>query len=92
MIILDKIKLLVNALPSRDVNLALSFIDVRNFESLLELINSDIILVELNMNAEKSNPMYDVCVLTQIIELQELVTVYIDGITIPELEGLEDEY
>lgn len=92
MIILDKIKSLVNVLPSRDVNLALSFIDVRNFESLLELINSDIVLVELNLNAEKSNPMYDRCVLTQIIELQELVSVYIEGITIPELDEIEDEY
>lgn len=92
MLILDKIKLLVNALPSRDVNLALSFISARNFESLLELINSDIVLVELNMDAEKSNPMYDTCVLTQIIELQELVSDYIDGFTIPELDELEDEY
>lgn len=91
MIALDKIKLLVKGLPSRDVDLAISFIDVRNFESLLELINSDIVLVEFNEHSSVSNPMYEVD-LNQLIELQEQVVTYFEGTQVPELDNIEDDY
>lgn len=91
MTVLDKIKDLVKHLPSRDIDLANSFIDKRNFESLLELINSDIILVEVNSNAAVSNPMYEVD-LNQLVVLQELVVAYFEGTQVPKLDELEDEY
>lgn len=92
MTLLDNIKSSVNSLPSRDVFLAHSFIEQRNFESLLELVNSDIILIEANANNSKSNPMYDACVLADIITLKDLVSTYLDGLTIPELEETEYGY
>jgi hypothetical protein len=91
MTVLDKIKDLIKHLPSRDIDLANSFIDKRNFESLLELINSDIILVEVNSNAAVSNPMYEVD-LNQLVVLQELVVAYFEGTQVPKLDELEDEY
>jgi len=90
MITLDIIKALAKSLPSRDINLALSFIEKRQFESLLDLVKSDITLVEKNMNAEVSNPMYEVCVLAKIVELQEWVTEYIEGTQVPITETFED--
>ncbi len=90
MITLDIIKALTKSLPSRDINLALSFIDKREFEPLLDLIKSDITLVEKNLTAEVSNPMYEVCVLAKIIELQEWVTEYVEGTQAPITETFED--
>lgn len=91
MTVLDKIKDLIKHLPSRDIDLASSFIDKRNFESLLELINSDIILVEVNSNAAVSNSMYEVD-LNQLVVLQELVVAYFEGTQVPKLDELENEY
>lgn len=89
MMLLDQIKLAVEALPLNDRFLARTFIQEREFEALLELVNSDIILVEINANKESthSNPTYSKCNLADIIALRDLVSIYVDGLTIPELEN-----
>lgn len=89
MMLLDQIKLAVEALPSKDRFLALTFIQEREFEALLELVNSDITLVEINVNKDvtHSNPTYSKCNLADIIALRDLVSTYVEGLTIPELEN-----
>ena len=46
MTIVDEIKSLITILPEQDVKLALHFVDTRQFESLKDLVDSDVIKLE----------------------------------------------
>lgn len=74
MTLLDNIKSGINALLESDRKLALEFIDKRDFESLNELVDSNIIMLIKNRSKAEPNPRLekleesDLCILKMNIE------------------------
>lgn len=107
MTIIDEIKNLISVLPEQDVQLALNFIETRQFEHLKELVDSDVI--KLNKSAlqyEHDTPEYFVALsnLDNCLQLQQNVNKYLDQLGIyddcedtddydlPETDYDEEEY
>ena len=52
---LNRIKSLVKVLPGKDSSLALKFLDDRNFQALLEIVESDLYKAEKNDSNRQNN-------------------------------------
>lgn len=87
---IQKIQKLIPQLPNRDIKIAYKLLDSRNFESLLELVNSDIYLVKKNQDAEVIKEEYRNIDLDSIIQLKLDLTDYMSYLDIPSEDNLDD--
>lgn len=90
MVQLDTIKKLSKELPQRDIALAEKFIKNRDFESLLEIVKSDIYLVNKNKQLEQPKEKFLNIDLEKLMELEGMIREYMSYIFIPD--NSEDEY
>lgn len=70
--LLNVIKDLVKLLPEKDIQLGLSFYEKRDFQSLLDLTDSDIIRIK------KDPKKYENIDIRNLIQLKDLLEEYID--------------
>lgn len=75
---LENIKNLASSLPNKDIEIAKSLIERRDFESLKELVSSAIIKVQRNLNGESPKKEYLELDLEKMITLESEVTFYLD--------------
>lgn len=95
MTIINEIKSLISILPEQDVELALQFVDTRQFESLKELVDSDVIKLERQaLQYEIGTDEYFVALSTldNCLQLQQLVNRYLDQLGILNTIEEDDEY
>lgn len=84
---IEKIRNLIQYLPKEDIVTANAFIDMREFECLNELIDSNIKKVTKNVNT--LNDEYAGVELPNLIELKTMVESYIEQLNLPI--DLDDE-
>ena len=89
--ILNNIKTLIPYLPSKDIPYANKFLEVRNFESLQELVNSSIYIIKKNLKSDKPKEEYLKLDLDKLASLKAEVDLYSTQLEIPELELDEEE-
>ena len=77
---LDKIKRLSRSLPKNDIKYADKYIESREFDKLLEIVESDIYLVQIS---ESGNPKYNNVDLDKLVELADSLNNYI-ACTLPD--------
>lgn len=82
---------LINHLPKSDVLLASSFIDLRDFESLQDLVNSAIIKVRRNLNSESPKEEYLSLDMDELMVLKAVVDVYVEQLSISSNEEYDTE-
>lgn len=80
------IKELAKELPGKDAALAERFIANREFEKLLEIVESDIYIVKKNESLEHPKEKYLNVDLEKLIELKWAVEEYLSFITVPNSE------
>lgn len=73
---LKKISELIEFLPKKDKNLAIMFLKKRDFDSLLELVSSLIIIINKNLNSDKIKEEYLSVNLDNLFELQTQIDLY----------------
>lgn len=78
--LLDKIKRLSRNLPKNDIKYADKYIESREFDKLLEIVESDIYLVQ---NSDPENPKYNNVDFDKLIELADSLDSYI-AFTLPD--------
>lgn len=83
MVTVEKIRGLVHHLPEGDDNLAVRFIDVRDFESLKELVDSAIIRTKRSVISINPSEKYTKVDLDTLRELKASVDEYVDQLDIP---------
>lgn len=76
--ILENIKDLVSSLPEKDVEIARSFIEKRDFESLKELVSSAIIKIQRNLRGDSPREDYLSLDLEKMTSLESEVSLYLD--------------
>lgn len=89
----ERIKRLTQYLPKDDIALAHTFIDSRDFESLQELVDSDIVKTKRNISSS-SNPKEEYLSL-DVDEMEKLKTEvdgYLDQLQLPEQDDEFDNY
>lgn len=72
-------KALIPSLPKKDADLAMKFLEVRNFEGILELVKSD--LYKIRKNSKEDCPS---TIEGDLTELEEVLIVYMSYLEIPE--------
>lgn len=82
--LLYKIKVLSKELPGKDKELAENFINNRNFESLLEIVNSDIYLVNKNSVSETPKEKYLGVDVEKLLELKCVLEEYLSYLGISD--------
>ena len=80
---LNKIKRLSKSLPENDIQYADKFINNREFDKLLELVESDIFLVERNETLEIPKEKYKDIDLHDLIKLKMAIEEYRSFIEVP---------
>lgn len=75
--ILSKIKGLSKSLPNRDIKLAESYINSREFDKLLEIVDSDIYLVQKHRDSDDPNDKYRDIKIEDLIVLKSIVEEYL---------------
>lgn len=83
MVTVEKIRGQVHHLPEGDDNLAVRFIDVRDFESLKELVDSAIIRTKRSVVSINPSEKYAKVDLDTLRELKASVDEYVDQLDIP---------
>lgn len=95
MTIIDEIKSLISLLPEQDIMLALHFVDTRQFESLNDLVESDIIKLEkqaLQYEVNTNEYFVAISTLDNCLQLQQLIHRYLDQLCIVEVFDENDQY
>ena len=96
MTIIDEIKSLISILPEQDVELAIKFVDTRQFESLKFLVDSDVIKLEkqaLQYEADTDEYFVALSNLDNCLQLQQLITRYlVDQLGIVDIFDEDDKY
>lgn len=95
MTIVDEIKSLISILPEQDITLALHFVDTRQFESLKDLVDSDVIKLEkqaLQYEVDTDEYFVALSTLDNCLQLQQLVNRYLDQLGILENFDEINEY
>lgn len=91
---IERICKLVDSLPKNDIELGKVFIKERKFESLLDLVNSDIYLVKKNLKSDNPKEEYNID-LDTLITLQAEVNLYLSQLDIGSYDSdyndFEDE-
>lgn len=84
---LNKIKRLSKSLPENDIQYADKFINNREFDKLLELVESDIFLVERNETLEIPKEKYKDIDLHDLIKLKMAIEEYRSFIEVPNSDN-----
>ena len=84
---LNRIKSLVKVLPGKDSSLALRFLDDRNFQALLEIVESDLYKAEKNDSNRQNNVVNE-----YIMSLTELRGELLDYMSYLDISEYEDNY
>lgn len=84
--LLNKIKRLSKNIPKDDIKYADRFINNREFDKLLEIIESDIYLVQKNETLETANNRFLDIDLDKLMELKLAVEEYLSFLNISEDE------
>ena len=84
---LNRIKILVKVLPGKDSSLALKFLDDRNFQALLEIVESDLYKAEKNDSNRQNNVVNE-----YIMSLTELRGELLDYMSYLDISEYEDNY
>lgn len=80
----QQIKKLIPALPKKDAELAIKFLDKRNFESILELVESDLYKLRKTSKEEEPNEQE-----ISLVELKGELLTYMSYLEVPDNS---DEY
>ena len=80
---IESIRRLIRELPKNDDLLGLKFLNNRNFQSLLELVNSDIYLVQVEQDKEEPRDKYKNINIDSLLELKAEILEYMSYIDIP---------
>lgn len=80
MLLLNKIKKTIPELPEKDVLLASSFLEKRDFLSLYDLVSSCIKRIAINERKENPNPIYQQLDVEKLHELEAAVLEYLRAI------------
>ena len=83
---IQKIQALLPHLPQKDVNLAGKLLSERKFESLLEIIDSDIYLVRRDQLKETPKEEYANISLENLLQLRSELSEYMSYLVFPEDE------
>ena len=92
---IQRMRNLVQNLPKSDIGLAHSFIDLRDFESLKELVDSAIIKVRRNLKSNNPKEEYLSLDIDELARLKAEVDVYTEQFQLPyqnEIDDYEEEY
>lgn len=81
---LKTIESLIHELPDKDAEIAEKFLRTRDFESLLELVESDMYLIEKHQNSDNCKEEFKDLDITLISELRDVIQEYMSYIYIPE--------
>lgn len=81
---LAKIKRLSKFLPSNDIKFANKYIESREFDKLLEIVDSDIDLVHQNSISDNPKEKYNNIDLDKLVELSDTINYYLDLIEFPK--------
>lgn len=83
-------------LPKKDIPLALKLLSERKFQSLMEIVDSDIYLVRKDQLKETPKEEYVNISLEKLIQLRSVLSEYMSYLVLPEdedeLDGYYDEY
>lgn len=82
---------LVRQLPKNDDLLGLKFLNNREFQNLLDLVNSDIYLVSVEQDKENPKEKYKDIDLDSLVELKGEILEYISYLDVPD-EYYEEEF
>lgn len=89
---LDIIRKLSRELPKKDADLARKFIEQREFEKLLEIVESDIYLVQQNELLEVPKEKFKGINLEKLIELRGALEEYMSFLEVPDNSEEYDDY
>lgn len=81
---LDAIKRLAKSLPKRDIKIAEKYITSREFDKLLEIVDSDIYLVQRNSYLNVPREQYANIGEEELLELRGAIIEYMSYQYIPE--------
>ena len=84
---LNRIKELIKVLPEKDLSLATEFLDNRNFQGILELVESDIYKAEKKDSNRQNNILND-----YIIALTELKSELLTYMSYLDISEYDDNY
>lgn len=81
---LNKIRRLSKSLPEGDIKFAEKYIASREFDKLLEIVESDIYLVQQNALLETPKEKYANINLEELLELKDAVDEYMSFLEVPD--------
>ena len=87
---LNKIKRLSQSLPVRDIKFAEQYIKSREFDKLLEIVESDIYLVQQNDMLEQPKERYANINLEELLELRSALDEYMSFLEVPDNSNDDD--
>ena len=88
---IERMRKLVRQLPKNDDLLGLKFLNNREFQNLLDLVNSDIYLVSVEQDKENPKEKYKNIDLDSLVELKGEILEYISYLDVPD-EYYEEEF
>lgn len=83
---IQKIQALVPNLPKKDVKIAQKLLAERQFESLMEIIDSDIYLVRQNQLKETPKEEYKNISMEKLLQLRSELSEYMSYLILPDEE------
>ena len=87
---LDKIRRLSRSLPKSDIKFAEKYIANREFDKLLEIVESDIYLVQKNETLEHPKEKFANIDLEELLELRSAIEEYISFLEVPDNSDYND--
>lgn len=87
---LDKIRRLSKSLPKGDIKFAEKYIASREFDKLLEIVESDIYLVQQNELLEHPKEKFANIDLEELLELRGAVDEYMSFLEVPDNSDDDD--
>lgn len=87
---IQRIRKLLNSLPKSDQTLGEQFIQIRDFESLKDLVDSAIYITKKNIRGEHARQEYLEVDLAELGKLKAEVDLYLDKLLVPVNEGEGD--
>lgn len=87
---LNKIRRLSKSLPEDDIKFAEKYIASREFDKLLEIVESDIYLVQQNTLLETPKEKYANINLEELLELKDAVDEYMSFLEVPDNSDDDD--
>lgn len=88
--LLDKIRRLSKSLPESDIKFAEKYIESREFDKLLEIVESDIYMVQQNKLVEHPKEKFANINLEELLGLKSAVDEYMSFLEIPDSSDNDD--